>query len=240
MDREPIFNVPAVVLAVLGLCVAVHLGRGLLDPETDALWTLTLAVVPARLSSLATANELPGGVISAWLSMITHMFVHGSLTHLAFNGAWLLAFGTPLARRIGSARFLAFSGLCGVAGALTFVALHWGVMAALVGASGAISGMTAATLRFLFPAIRDRGLGALGGDPILAPTRSLSECLADRRFMIVAGTWLGLNAAIGLGFDPISSGQVIAWEAHIGGFLAGLLTYGWFDRVAADPGPRLD
>ena len=67
--------------------------------------------------------------------------------HLLINSAWFLAFATPVARRIGPVRFLAFFLLCGVGGALLYLPFN---SAPMVGASGAISGLMGAAMRFLF------------------------------------------------------------------------------------------
>ena len=95
-QRQPIFNVPGVVLGLLVSFVVVHLLRWALPAEDGAWLTAALAFIPARETGLA--DDLPGGRIAAVTSFITHQFVHGDLAHLGINSAWLLAFGTPVAR----------------------------------------------------------------------------------------------------------------------------------------------
>ena len=96
-QREPIFNVPSVVLGLLAAFFAVHLLRWVLPAEENEWLTAALAFIPARLSGVGA--DLPGGRIAIPTSFVTHQFVHGDLAHLLLNSAWLLAFGTPVARR---------------------------------------------------------------------------------------------------------------------------------------------
>ena len=95
------------------------------------------------MPSLLTLMGLPGPKQTSNLNLNEQHLVrmHGDVLHLIVNSAWLLAFGTPLVRRMGSIRFIAFSAVCGIAGALVFWALNPGLLAPMVGASGAISGM---------------------------------------------------------------------------------------------------
>jgi membrane associated rhomboid family serine protease len=94
----------------------------------------------------------------------------------------------------------------------------------LVGASGAISGMMGAAARFGFRIDRDEGQPAFAG-PIL----SIPAVFASRMAVTFLGVWLAVNLAMGLGFGAPDEGA-IAWEAHIGGFLAGFLLVRVFDR----------
>jgi len=99
---------------------AVHLLRWALPAEDGAWLTALLAFIPAREMGLAA--DLPGGRIAAVTSFVTHQFVHGDLAHLLINSAWLLAFGSPVARRTGNLRFIAFFLLAGVAGRIPWSA----------------------------------------------------------------------------------------------------------------------
>ena len=127
-EREPIFNVPAGVLAILAVLIAVHVTLSLLPEDEYIWWVLALAFIPARYSGLA--SQLPGGEPAMFTSFVTHMAVHADLIHLCFNALWLLAFGSVLCSRIGTIRFLAFSISGGIAGALLFLALNPGLAGA--------------------------------------------------------------------------------------------------------------
>jgi membrane associated rhomboid family serine protease len=223
---EPIFNVPASVLIAAALMIVLQIVKGLLPDEQGLEFLLALAFIPARYSG--AAPELPGGYLTAVTSFLTYMVVHAGWVHLLVNLMWMVAFGSAVARRIGNLRFVSFSVVCGIAGALTHLVFHFGELAPVVGASAAISGQMAAALRFVFSA------GAQGGrrrpDFARVPLESLSETLTDRRILLVLVIWVVLNAIFGLGAVSIAGteGQ-IAWEAHIGGFLCGLLLFGFFD-----------
>ena len=207
--REPILNVPRSVAGVAALLILVQIIRGLLPDDLDLTLLLTLAFIPARYSGAAL--ELPGGYVTAVTSFVTYMVVHAGWVHLLVNLAWMLAFGSAVARRMGDLKFLGFSVLCGIAGAL----------------------------RFIFSAERQPGQRA--PDFIGAPRMSLGETLTDKRMIAFLVFWVVLNAYFGLSSVKIAGEQGgIAWEAHIGGFLCGLLLFGAFDREQhAKDAPRL-
>lgn len=224
--REPMFNIPGGVLALLALMVAVHLVR-LSLPEDAGTWlTLCLAFITVRYAGLADA--LPGGTISSITSFLTHAFVHADLVHLGINAAWLVAFGGAVANRIGALHFLLFFAFCAVAGAATFLIFNPGLMVPMIGASGAISGLMGGTMRFMFTALDGDGLAALREAPRSVPLMPLRQALTDKRVLLVTGAFLGANILAVLGLGGLGESG-IAWEAHIGGYFAGLLTFGFFD-----------
>lgn len=157
---------------------------------------------------------------------VTHVFVHGGLAHLIINSAWFLAFATPVARRVGLVRFVAFFLLCGIGGALLFLPFN---SASMVGASGAISGLMGAALRFLFVPLMAGDAEALAGDSQRAPLLSLPVTLGDRRILAAIAFWTLLNFLAAWAAPALLQTQNIAWEAHLGGFFTGLLTFGLFD-----------
>jgi membrane associated rhomboid family serine protease len=230
---EPILNVPRSVAGASALMAAIQLVRGFLPDETDLTFLLALAFIPARYSG--AAPELPGGYATAVTSFVTYMVVHAGWVHLIVNLLWMLAFGSAVARRVGDLKFIYFSLLCGIAGAFTHLAFHYGDMAPVVGASAAISGQMAGALRFIF---RPPGLPAQRGtDFVTAPLMTLGQTLSDRRIIGFLVFWVAINAYFGISAVRIAGQEGgIAWEAHIGGFLCGLLLFGLFDkRRAAQP-----
>ncbi len=227
MEREPIFNVPLSVLLLLGGLALVHAGLASL-PTADANWTiLALAFIPARYSGLMA--DLPGGTWAAVTSFLTYQVVHADLTHLLVNGAWLLAFGSAVAMRFGALRFMLFTALCGIAGALAFLLLRWGDVIPVVGASGAVSGLMAAALRFLFGAMDNGGVHQLR-DPRRATLMPLAQTLANRRILTVVIIWMIINFVMAVATPATDSSGGIAWQVHLGGFLFGLLACGAFER----------
>jgi len=227
---EPIFNVPRSVLVILAAVFAVHLVRNALPEEQDVWFVLATAFIPGRYGPLG--DELPGGSVALYTSPFTHMLVHGDWMHLTLNSAWLLAFGGAIAARTGAARFYAFFVLCGLAGAATFYAANVGLMQPMIGASGAISGLMGGTLRFLFPAMDSGGFRRLREAPRSIRLMSLGEALTDRRILAASAILVILNMLTIVGFGTAQSGAGIAWEAHLGGYLLGLITYGLFDNAS--------
>jgi membrane associated rhomboid family serine protease len=211
--------------------VAVHLVRSIL-PETQDYWLIELlAFVPARLSP--GGSNYYGGETAALTQFITHVFLHGDLAHLAVNSAWFLAFGTSVARRTGAARFLAFFLICGICGALFYLAWNPGMRNPMIGASGAISGLMGASFRFLFGALNSADPDAIAGEVYQPRLLSLRETLTDRRILTFILGWTALNILFAWGAGEVLEGMSIAWETHLGGFYAGLLLFGWFDRQPA-------
>lgn len=218
--REPVFNLPACVLGIIALCVAVHLVRTyMLSADDDLALLIRAAFIPIRYSGQFNLD------VWAFTSPFTYTFLHGGFAHLAVNSIWLAAFGSPLANRIGTKRFLAFFAVTGVAAAFFFWAIHPLTQAPLVGASGAISGMMGAAARFAFQIDRSSGRAAFGGDPL-----PFGAVLRSRTAVTFLAVWMIVNLVTGLvGFVPGSEDQ-IAWEAHIGGLLAGFFGLRFFDR----------
>lgn len=217
--REPAFNLPSIVLVLIGLCVAIHLVRlYLLTVDQDFWLLIRTAFVPIRYS-----GQFPLDVY-AFTSPVTYSLLHGSLTHLGVNMIWLAAFGSPLANRLGTARFVLFWVAASVAAAGLHYALHMTDQSPLVGASGAIAGMMGAAARFGFRIDRSTGRAAFGG-----PVLPVAIVLRSRGVLTFLGVWMIVNLVTGLvGFGPGNESQ-IAWEAHIGGFLVGFFGIERFD-----------
>ena len=233
MQREPLFNVPGVVVFLLTVLVLVHAARDfLLSERQDLQFILTFAFIPARYGSSLLGAAFPGGGGAEIWTFLTYAFIHGDWMHLSINAVWLLAFGSALARRFGAARFLAFFAVTAIAGALAHLITHQAEQGPVVGASAAISGTMAAAMRFAF----QRG-GPLGfwqnrdEAAYRVPALPLRGVLRDPRVIAFLVVWFGVNLLFGIGSSPITGDQPVAWEAHIGGFLAGLLLFSLFDPV---------
>jgi membrane associated rhomboid family serine protease len=238
--REPMFNVPVAVLAVTAVIGLVHAVFVLLltQEQTNEL-LLMFGFIPARydLSVLAEEPWWIGWGAAIW-TFVTYAFLHADLNHLFLNLVSLLAFGTPVARRFGSLRFTLFFLATSVVGAVVYLAVHVGDRQLMIGASAAISGAMGAAMRFAFQ--RGGPLGALGQgrDPesYRVPALPLLSVPRDPRALIFLIAWFGTNLLFGIGTISVPGMEKnVAWEAHIGGFLAGLLGFRWFDPIRSSP-----
>jgi membrane associated rhomboid family serine protease len=255
LSREPMLNLPRVVTALIALMIGIEALRGFLTPETDFEWTLAFAFVPFRVSAALGWDPLPvleaaaadaprrgveagraalglflterGDGVAPW-TFVTHAFLHGGWIHVFLNSFWLAAFGSPLARRFGATRFLAFFAIAASGGAATHFFLHWTDPIPLVGASGAISGCMAAAAFFMFA--RDADIDGFERVAWLRPAMDVSEAMKDRRVLMFLLSWIVINVVVGLSGATLGAAGEIAWEAHLGGFAVGLLLFRFFDR----------
>lgn len=229
---------PPVIAAISGVLILLHVVRAFVDRETDIEILIWLAFIPARYdSALSGRVPLPGGEAADVWTFVTYSLLHGDYVHLIVNLVWFLAFGSAVAWRFGAIRFLVFFAVTAAAGAALHLATHFGEFVPLVGASAAISGAMAAALRFAFEAggplsyFRDGSRRAF-----FVPAAPLSVALRNPQVLVFLGIWLVINLGFGLGSLPdIGASGTIAWEAHIGGFLAGLLLFPLFDPVPQRP-----
>lgn len=209
--RQPAFNAPASVLILIGVLIAAHMAR-VWSPHPGEIAN-AYALVP-----LAYTAQAP--LLGRLVTPFSHMFLHIDSTHLAVNCLWLLVFGSVIARRFGAAPFFLYFLLCGLAGAAFFVAMDWGQDVGAIGASGAISGLMGGAFRM----IRLR-------EPYLNSAVLPLEPLFSRQVLTVSAVWLALNLVTGyFGLGLVGAGQAIAWQDHMGGYFAGLLLAGPFDR----------
>lgn len=221
--RQPVFNMPNVVLAMLLVMVAIQVGLDSLLPRAAMLeLVLQTAFIPARYAADAAGQ---GGAY--YWSPITYSLLHGGYTHLALNGFWLAAFGTVVARRIGWVRFLAFWLLSAIASAALFLAFHWGDQTIMIGASGVVSALMGAASRFAFG---DHGFRRDRAH--LNPRSTIIQSLGNRTVAVFLVVWFGINLLAAVGFSFGLADSAIAWEAHVGGFLFGFLGFALFDPVA--------
>ncbi len=238
-SSEPIFNVPAVVVAIIALFVLIRAGQELLLTEEENIeFLLYFAFIPARYdSNLLAADAFPGGIGADVWTFVTYAFLHGDMVHLGMNAVWFLPFGSAMARRLGTLRFLGFFAATAAAGALAHLATHAREMLPMIGASAAVSGFMAGSIRFAFQ--HGGPLSLFRGDDVATyqvPAAPLSVALRDSRILLFLLIWFGLNLLFGVGSLGITgSEQSIAWQAHIGGFIGGLVLFAVFDPVRAPP-----
>ncbi|WP_180881438.1 rhomboid family intramembrane serine protease [Brucella sp. 191011898] len=219
--REPIFNIPGVVIALIGLCVAVYVYQNyILSERQDFEFMMNFALIPARFS-MASGFVDPAVIFT----FISYSFMHGSFAHIAVNMIWLAAFGSPLAGRIGAVRMILFWVFTSVVAGLTHYALHPESLSPLVGASGAISGMMGAAARYGF-----RRVGYGRRSEFAGPVLPIGLTLTLKPVLIFVGVWFLINIVTGLYSTGGTDFSSIAWEAHIGGFIAGFFGIPLMDR----------
>ncbi|GAB5375852.1 MAG: hypothetical protein AcusKO_23140 [Acuticoccus sp.] len=187
------------------------------------------AFIPARYTG--EWSVLPGGLGADIWTFVTYALLHGSTMHIIItNAVWMLAFGSAVARRFGTARFLLFSALAAAGGAAVHLAFHPGEAVPVVGASAAIAGQMAGAARFVFDP----------NGPLVF--RSTSDTFYRRRRRASSARsptrrrWSSSSSSLSSIWASASARHVgevmpIAWEAHIGGFLTGLFTFRLFDSV---------
>lgn len=222
-SRQPVFQAPAVVLWLIGALAAAHGARGLVSDARSQGLVLEYALIPARYSQAYLESRMgdPGTIWERMVPFVSHMALHSDITHLVINCLWLLAFGPIVARRFGAALFLIFFALCGIAGAAFYVALNWGSDVPVVGASGAISGLMGAAIRMMPGRIAPWMVGA--NEVPLQP-------LFSRPILMFSAVYTGINLLLALvNFGP--GAGPIAWQAHLGGYVAGLVLCGFFDLL---------
>jgi membrane associated rhomboid family serine protease len=133
-------------------------------------------------------------------------------------------------------RFFLFMAVTAAAGALAHLITNEHADAAMIGASASVSGTMAAAIRFAF--VQGSFLSFSRGDADAAakvPALSLMRALRNGRVLAFLAVWFGVNFIFGIGSIAIGvEGGTVAWQAHIGGFLAGLMLFSLFDPV-----PRL-
>jgi membrane associated rhomboid family serine protease len=221
--RQPFLRAPAAVIELILILVCAHLVRIYALPSASTAWIYNYGFWPARYSHtyLAARSGNPGSLLDRALPFVTYIFLHANFTHLLLNCVWLLAFGPIVARRFGAPLFLVFFLLCGIAGAAVHLALNWGSEAPVIGASAAVSGLMGASFRMIGTSPSDRHL-----EPILSP-----------RILLWTGIWVVLNVVAGLTGLGAGRFEVVAWQAHLGGYAAGLLLAGPFDSLGRRRAP---
>jgi membrane associated rhomboid family serine protease len=198
---ERMFNAPWPALAIAAVIIASYAAQGMLPYEG-----LAYALYPVEVEA------------GRPLGLLTSLFLHGGWAHALMNAAFGLAFGAPVARLFGLRAagviaFFIFYLLCGVIAGLLFVALHPSGMTPVLGASGAVSGLMGAAARLM------DGQGRLGSP-------------FSRSALSMAAAWIVVNLLIAVtGLAPGLDEGSVAWEAHLGGFAAGLLLAGPFARL---------
>ncbi len=215
-DDNPPGIKPIVTITLIVICVVVFLWQFSLGPNAGERAIYALGVIPAVLLG---GQQLPPDlqVVPSSVTVLTSMFMHGGWMHLIGNMLYLWIFGDNVEDSMGHGRFLVFYLLCGIAAALAQAVPEPNSQIPMVGASGAISGVLGAYL-LLHPHARVLVVVPLG---FILHTVRLPAGL-------VLVLWFGLQLFSNLMTQPGQGG--VAFRAHIGGFIAGLLLVGVFKK----------
>ena len=207
-DNIPSSRTPLITIGLIVINVLVYLNQLALSPRAAGRFVYLYGLIPVEISQgqLLVPHPVP-----LYGTILTSMFVHGGLFHLAGNMLYLWIFGDNVEDRLGRVRYLLFYLLSGVGAAATQILSDPHSQIPMVGASGAISGVLGAYL-LLYPHARVVTLVFFGWFVRLIEIRAL----------FVLGFWILVQLASGLLTWGAQVGGV-AWFAHIGGFVAGLV-----------------
>jgi membrane associated rhomboid family serine protease len=216
-DDNPTSIVPIVTWFLIALNVMVFFYQLSLGPRDSQLFAFKFGAIPAVI---AGDQDLPRriAVIPPSLSLFTSMFLHGGWMHLIGNIWFLWIFGNNIEEAMGSLRYFVFYIICGFLASCTHIMFNLGSAIPSIGASGAIAGVLGAYL-MLYPRARVLTLIFLG--------------FFIRLLWIPAGYILGFWFIIQLWRGSLAGNQAgggVAFWAHVGGFLAGILLVGIFKR----------
>jgi membrane associated rhomboid family serine protease len=214
-DDNPTARPPVVTIAFIGLCVLVFLYQASLLPEPSEAFIVHYGAIPALLFGEA---DLPPSIavgLPAFGTLLTSMFLHGGWMHLVGNMLYLWIFGDNVEDVMGHGRFVVFYLACGVLAALSHAVTDPTSTIPMVGASGAISGVLGAYI-LLFP--RAHVLVFMPGVGMLRVAAG-----------VVLGLWFVMQLLSG-GMSIGGPGGGVAFFAHIGGFVAGMVLIRFFKR----------
>ena len=210
--RQPVFNVPPATLAISAAVTVAFVVLRLLPTVTAIDAVEALSIVPVR-TQFAPAGGDPRDLAWELVTLLSHALVHIEWLHIMVNIGFLLAFGTACERAMGTRRMVLLFLAATIAGGITQIVADWGDLVIVHGASGGVSGCFGGFIRLMLSDTTD-------------PRR--------RRLAInLMAVLIVMNVAIGIfGGELLGQDAGVAWEAHLGGFAAGL--------VLARRRPRVD
>ena len=225
-DDNPREGFPVVTVGLIAVNVLVHIYQAMMSPELAQRFVSAAGAIPLEITTLTDIvryPDHPAAIVPIPLTLLTSMFVHGGWIHLISNMWYLWLFGDNVEDSMGRLRFILFYLLVGLAAALLHTFIDPRSAVPMVGASGAIAGI-------------------LGAYLIRFPHANV-KCLL---FIVFFVTFINVPAFIVLGFWIViqlfqaltGHGSNVAWFAHIGGFVAGLLLIKLFVRSRSEPPGR--
>ena len=228
----PVVNVALTSLNVLVFLYELSLsGIGFLEGEKIRLFFLTWGLIPQELTGGEPFISVSAGArilsietpLPTWTTIFSSMFIHGGFMHLIGNMMFLWVFGDNIEGGMGHLKYLGFYLAAGVVATLSHVAIDPSSQAPLVGASGAISGVLGVYL-LLYPYNHVKALVVM-----------YFITVVQLPAMVLLGFWFGLQVLNGLVSLGMSSSVDVAFFAHVGGFVAGLLVAAAYKVVTRQP-----
>ena len=215
-DHNPSHRFPIVTTTIIGLNVLVFIYQ-LLFPGDLETFFYTYGLVPCAVTGQCYGIA---GSLSPWLTLFTAMFMHGGWLHIISNMLYLWIFGNNIEDATGPIGFLIFYLLCGLAASAAQIATDPGSTIVNVGASGAIAGVLGAYL-VTFPHARVDTLVILGWFVRLVTLPAI----------LVLGAWFVLQLFSGVASLAVTTAEGgVAYFAHLGGFVAGVVLVFLFKR----------
>jgi membrane associated rhomboid family serine protease len=199
--RAAIFNGLLILANVLAFLYELSL-----SPKAGQALVYTFGLTPSHTRLLFAGHGIT--FAQAFLPMVTSMFLHGGWMHLLGNMLFLWVFGGAVEETLGHVQYFIFYFICGIGAAVAHTVFNWGSTVPSVGASGAISGVMGAYI-VLFPRARVLTLVFIFLVPIPA--------------VILLGWWFVLQFLGGLSTVGMRAAGGVAWWAHVGGFLMGVV-----------------
>ena len=206
-DINPTKKMPLISWLILIICISIFLYQYNLDFHSEQKTILSFGMIPSVLFKIKQlSNDLV--IIPAYMTLITSMFLHGGWMHLIGNMAYLYIFGDNIEDELGKIKFIIFYIICGMFAGLSQALIDINSEIPMIGASGAISGI-------------------LGAYLILFPKKEIKVFFWFFIFikifripaMYVIGCWIFIQ------FFSLNNGEEsnVAYAAHIGGFIAGII-----------------
>jgi membrane associated rhomboid family serine protease len=217
-DDNPVRGTPVVTIGIIAACVLVFGWQLTLSPYAAEAAVYQYGLLPGALFGRV---QVEGAIVPPALTVFSSMFLHGSVLHLAGNMLYLWIFGDNIEDRLGRVRYIAFYLLCGAIAALAQALPDMDSQIPMIGASGAISGVLGAYV-VLYP--RANVLVALPLFIVFYTFRVPA--------LLVLGFWfLGqLMSSV-----AASAEGGVAFGAHVGGFVAGVVLIRLFLRERRTP-----
>jgi membrane associated rhomboid family serine protease len=209
-DDNPTTLLPWVTVSLIAANVLVFLYELALGPKLEP-FLFAYGAIPARLFQADPSLEAAVGAVPPSVTIVSSMFLHGGLLHVGGNMLYLWIFGNNIEDALGHVRFLLFYLVSGVVAAYSHAFVDPHSTVPMIGASGAVSGVLGAYLA-LFP--RARVL-------VVVPLGFVMEWLHVPA-LFVLGFWFVMQFLYGF-FSLGAPGGGVAWFAHVGGFLTGVV-----------------